>query len=131
MKSSYWLSGETELDETKLNGTGIDSLLKVNGIAFTILDFLPPEDGMKSVFVSKKFKDIRVFLTKIDLSKYPNITDKEIDEALAKTCKKLTHIDLTGCNKINDTAIEALTKTCQELTHINLTDCRQLNDKAI
>ena len=82
------------------------------------------------VLASKEYPSQLQAVTKIDLSKYPNINNASLT-ALVGNCPNLKYIDLTGCNQLTDASLTALAQNCQNLEHINLTRCNQITDKAI
>ena len=67
-------------------------------------------------------------LTTIYLTGCDNITDAAVI-ALAKHCPNLTDIYLTGCN-ITDAAVLALAEHCPNLTGIGLSECDNITEKA-
>lgn len=50
---------------------------------------------------------------------------------LAKKCRKLRSINLSGCFAVRDAAIEALAKYCPDLEAVSLAKCRKLTSAAV
>ena len=64
-------------------------------------------------------------LTRSDL--FHKITDVAL-LALGERCKKISILNLHGCEKVTDTGLSWLSKGCLGLMEINLTNCGQISD---
>lgn len=66
----------------------------------------------------------------ISLAVNANITDEAV-ETVAKNCRGLERLDLTGCLRVNDHSIRTLTEYCPRLQSLSVNHCHNVSEQSL
>ena len=59
-----------------------------------------------------------------------SISDRAVKE-IAKSCHKLEHLDVYGCDDVTDLGIRDIARSCPKLKHLDLSNCEMIGNSAI